>query len=1081
MPYVPSYRSVPLSPAPPHHLLRPPDMYPTSSAQRRLWFLHRLGVPSAAYNIPVLTRIHGDLDLDALGAAVGDLVDRHEVLRTVFEERDGEPVQRILPADPVLVPLVVTRCAGAEEARLAVGLACRHEFDLTADPPLYAEVVQEGPGSCVLVLNVHHIASDGWSMGPLTRDLAQAYAARRDGSAPQWEPLPVQYADYALWENDGFEGEQEQLEYWRAALKELPEELALPFDRSRPARSSHHGAGAEAPVPAEVFRAVRETARRHGVTVFMTAQAAVAALLTRLGAGTDIPLGTVVAGRGDESLDDLVGFFVNTLVLRTDTSGDPTFAELLARVRATDLAAFAHQDLPFERLVRDLRPARSLSRHPLFQVALAWEADKGPGLQLPGLRCEPVPPESDLAKFDLEFAFVEHGAGSGLTVQVGYAHDLFDHGTAQALADRLVRVLEQFAADPGQRLGTVELLSVDERRELLRQWSSPVPPAAPRTLTGLLDERVRERPEAVAVEAGALRWTYRELADRVERLARELAGRGVGRETVVPVVMDRSAGLLVALLAVLRAGGAYLPVHTAYPAARIGAILAGSASPVVLADRAWAGHPALADRPLVVVAADGAAAGTSESAGDPAAAAVTHPWPPVLPGQLAYVMYTSGSTGEPKGIAVTHQDVADLALDPGWQVTGADGVLFQAPHAFDGSTYEIWAPLLAGGRVVVAPPGDLEAAALPRLVEEHRLTRLSLTAGLFRVVAEDTPEVFRGLVEVTTGGDVVSPGAVAGALRACPGLVVRATYGPTETTLCVTQLPLTDPSEVPAGFLPLGRPLDDTRLYVLDDALSPVPPGVPGELYLAGTGVARGYVDRPGLTAVRFVPDPFAGGGARMYRTGDLVRITAAGLHFLGRTDQQVKIRGFRIEPGETEAALLTAAGVRQAAVVVREDRPGDKRLVGYLVPAQGTPASALNHAAVRTHLAERLPDYLVPAALVTLESLPLTANGKLDRAALPIPEQRAPGELRGPRNDVERKLCELFAEVLGAEHVGIDDSFFDLGGHSLLATRLANRVRAVLDSELPVHVIFQAPTIAQLSTLLTPRRRSRPALRPRR
>ncbi len=1043
-------------------------MYPTSSAQRRLWFLHKLGVPGATYDLPLVTRIRGELDREALAAALGDVVARHEILRTVYVERDGEPMQRILPAEQAATPIGLTRCA-PHEAGPALAKACGHPFDLSAGPPVHAELLELVPGTeHVFVLNIHHIATDGWSMGPLARDMAEAYAARRRGLAPQWEPLPLQYADFALWEHEGFDGLKDQLDYWRSALAGLPQELPLPVDRTRPARSSHRGGSEVVRAPSGLAGAIRDLARSHGVTVFMVAQAAVAALLTRLGSGTDIPLGTVVAGRGDEALDDLIGFFVNTLVLRTDTGGDPTFAELLSRVRTADLAAFERQEVPFEHLVRELQPARSLSRHPLFQVMLSWNGGGDRGLRLAGLDCEPVAPPMEWSKFDLEFDFTEESDGAGLRVEVGYFRDLFDADTARAMGETLMRLLAQFTADPGLRLDSAELLGDRERRRVVREWASPLPPAPPRSLTALLEERIRRSPAAVAVEAGEVRLTYRELDARTERLARVLVDRGVGTETLVPVVMDRSADLLVALLAVLRAGGAYLPVHTSYPATRMREVIDRAGSPVLLADPAWAGHEALAAHPSVLVV-DGAGA-------RPAGAQV--PWPRSHPGRLAYVMYTSGSTGEPKGIAITHQGVADLALDPCWEMGDRDRVLFQAPHAFDGSTYEIWAPLLAGGRVVVAPPGDLDAEGLRRLIARHGLTKLSLTAGLFRVIAEDVPEAFRGLAEVTTGGDVVSPGAVSRALRACPGLTVRTTYGPTETTLCVTQLPLTDAEEVSASGVPLGRPLDDTRLYVLDDGLRPVPAGVPGELYIAGAGMARGYLGRPGATAARFVPDPYGERpGEVMYRTGDLVRRTAHGLHFLGRTDDQVKVSGFRIEPGEIEAALVTAPGVRQAAVVVREDRPGDKRLVGYLVPA---PGEVVDRTAVRALLAERLPEYMVPSALVALDVFPLTANGKLDRAALPVPEHHGDAAHRAPSTDAERALCALFAEILGVERVGVDDSFFDLGGHSLLATRLANRVRATLEAELPVHVIFQTPTVARLAERLGPRKRARPALRPR-
>ncbi|WP_261720613.1 non-ribosomal peptide synthetase [Streptomyces sp. FZ201] len=1033
-----------------------PENLPPSFAQRRLWFLHRLEGPSATYNIPVVTRIAGTLERGAFTAAVRDVVARHEALRTVFTELDGEPVQRVIERPDVPVEFVT--CA-REEVPGLVAEAGGHPFDLGAEIPLRVRVLETGPGETVLVLVVHHIAADGWSMAPLSADLSTAYAARLAGTAPDWPPLDIQYADYTLWQREllDLEGPR-QLAHWRAALAGLPQELTLPTDRPRPARASYRGGSTTLTLDAHTHTRLRELAASRGASVFMVMQAAVAALLTRLGAGTDIPLGTVVAGRGDEALEDLVGFFVNTLVLRNDTSGDPTFTELLDRTRAVSLAAYDHQDLPFERLVEELSPARSLAHHPLFQVAVSVKDVRVEPPRLGGAVCTDDGYMLDIAKFDLEFTFEEHhrpdGGCAGLGLAVGYARDLFDPESARLIGERLVRILEQAAARPETALGSLVLTTPRERAELLALGRGPDLPRTHASLVEAFTAQATRTPHEVAVEANGARLTYRDLDSESGALAAELAEAGVGPETVVPVLMERSAELVVSLLAVLKAGGAYMPVHTAYPLARMREVVARATGPVLLVDAAHRTHTLVTDRdpdgpvPVEVVL------GTRDPGG----------WRPVptAPEAAAYVMFTSGSTGEPKGITVTHQGVVDLALDPSWQVGPRDRVLFHSPHAFDASTYEIWAPLLNGGRVVVAPPGELDAHALRELIERHGITHLSLTAGLFRVVAEDLAEGLARLKEVTTGGDVISPQAVARVLENCPDTVVRTTYGPTEMTLCVTGHPYTHAQRGDIGTtVPLGEALAHTRMYVLDERLLPVPVGVPGELYLAGAGLARGYADRPGLTAGRFVADPHGAPGTRMYRTGDVVRWDREGrLVFLGRADDQVKIRGFRIEPGEVESALTRVEGVAQAAVVVREDTPGDRRLVAYVVP-DGPP---LDSAALRAGLAKVLPDYMVPAAFVELAALPVTPNGKLDRARLPAPSYTVTAEHRAPRSAREEVLCALFAETLGVEKVGIDDGFFDLGGHSLLAIRLVNRVRTALGVDLGVRTLFETPTVRGLA-----------------
>ncbi|MEU4568030.1 amino acid adenylation domain-containing protein, partial [Micromonospora sp. NPDC023956] len=735
-----------------------------------------------------------------------------------------------------------------------------------------------------------------------------------------------------------------------------------------------------------------------------------------------------------------------TLVLRTDTTGNPTFTHLLHRVRDTDLTAYDHQDLPFQHLVTHLQPPRSLGRHPLFQIALS-RADRTPSATpLPGLGCTPEPTRLAIAKFDLEFTIMDEPVDGDLDIAIGYARDLFVQETVERVGQRLVAILRQVARQPATPISRLDIL-VEEERARRPQVATPATVGC--SVVEAFEAQVVRRPEAVAVTDGSTVLTYAELRQRAERLARTLRAAGVTTETPVPMLMQRSVDLVVAILAVLKAGGAYLPVHTAYPLARMRAVVAASGSPVLLVDDAFRAHDLVADQ----VAAGRRVLGCEA---DPVVQDV--PLPVVRPQQLCYVMYTSGSTGEPKGIQITHQGVVDLVRDPSWALHDQDRTLLHSPHAFDASTWELWGPLLAGGQVVVAPPRELDAAALRTLLREHRITRLSLTAGLFRVVADELVDAFAGLTEVTTGGDVISARAVEHTLAGCPHTIVRTTYGPTEMTLCVTQYPWRHGEKV-GGTVPLGHPLHGTELHVLDQHLQPVPTGVPGELYLAGTGTARGYLNRPDLTTTRFVANPYGPPGTRMYRTGDLARWDTNGhLHFLGRTDDQVKIRGYRIELGEIETTLTARPDLRHAAVIAREDQPGDKHLTAYLVPTDNAPVDLT---ALRQDLAAHLPDYMVPTAYVTMNALPITPNGKLDRNALPAPVD-AP--TRSPRQDV---LCELFAAVLGLPEVGTDDDFFDLGGHPRLAGRLATRVRAILGVDMDAQLLVDHPTVAALDARL--------------
>ncbi|WP_051892658.1 amino acid adenylation domain-containing protein [Streptomyces erythrochromogenes] len=1060
-------------------------MIPVSYAQQRLWLIDQIEGPTALYNLPFAVRLRGTLDTDALRAATADVVARHEALRTVFPVAGGVPVQHVLPSAEARIAFETLDCAPDEYPVLRDRAAAR-TFDLSAELPIRVTVFSLTPAQDstvltasadehVLLVVLHHIAGDGWSLGPLLRDLAAAYAARLGGGAPDWEPLPVQYADYTLWQRELLGDESDpgsvlsrQLDYWRGALAGLPEELELPTDRPRPPAPT----GAADAVPfgygPDLHAALAGLARRHRTTLFSVLQAGLAALFTRLGAGTDIPLGTGVAGRSDEALNDLVGFFVNTLVLRTDTSGDPTFAELLRRARESQLDAFAHQDVPFERLVEEVNPARSLGRHPLFQTLLVLQNhEEGELGGLPGLQTQPEELGLRVAKFDLNIGITErhtpNGAPAGLTGSVEYAADLYDRATVTTLFERLGLLLAAAAADPEAPIGTLDILTPEEHDRLRDEWNATAAPVPAGSLTELFEAQAARTPDAVALAHDGGTVSYAELDTRANRLAHHLTASGVRPESPVALLMERSVDLVVATLAVLKAGGCYVPMHASLPPERMAALLADTAAPVLLTDRADPGfpHEAVVVRP-----------------GDDNTAPAHAPGVPAHPDRLAYVMFTSGSTGTPKGVAVRHRDVVDLAADRRWQDGRHRRILLHSPHAFDAATYELWTPLLSGGTVVVAPPGTLDAAALHAVATRHEVTAVFLTKALFDLVAEQAPETFRALRTVCTGGEAASGTLMHRVLEHCPDLLLAHVYGPTEATTFATHHPLA-PADLAGPRPPIGAPLDNMRAHVLDARLRPVPPGVPGELYVAGAGLARGYWRRPALTAERFVADPYAP-GERMYRTGDLVRRRTDGaIEFLGRIDGQVKLRGFRIEPGEIEAVLSGHPAVRQVIVIPREDRPGDTRLVGYCsVPGHALDGQPELASELKQFAAAALPGYMVPSAVVVLPALPLNANGKVDRRALPAPELGADTAGRAPRDERERALCTLFGEILGIDDITIDDDFFELGGHSLLATRLVGRARTELGAELAIGDLFQAPTVAALADRLATDP-ARPALRP--
>ncbi|WP_431934514.1 amino acid adenylation domain-containing protein, partial [Nonomuraea jabiensis] len=1024
-----------------------PDVLPLSFAQQRLWFLHQLEGPSATYNMPLTLRLSGVVDVAALRQALTDVVARHESLRTVFAQVDGEPRQ-------VVRPEAAVPWTEADGDLGTVAAAVSESFDLSTEVPIRARLVHIGPGEMVLLVLLHHIAADGWSMGPFTRDLTTAYMARTAGAAPDWTPLPVQYADYTLWqrrllgdETDPHSLFAQQLTYWREQLTGLPERLDLPSDRPRPATASYAGAYTGFTVDAALHHAVADLAARSGTTVFMVFHAALAALFTRLGAGTDIPIGSPIAGRTDEALDDLVGFFVNTLVLRTDTSGDPTFAELLDRVRETSLAAYAHQDVPFEHLVEVLNPQRSTAHHPLFQVMLALQNTPDGAVELAGARITPEPVSTGVARVDMSINLREHhdadGNPAGVAGWVEYATDLYEDDSVRRLTDRWLRMLRHLTQHPHTTIGRADVLTDEERRNVLHTWN-PIgsqPPTG--RFSDLFQQQARRTPGATAIVHNGQTITYAELNARANRLAHWLISQGVGPERRVGLLLPRSAHLVEAILAVQKAGGAYLPIDPGYPADRIAFMLSDAAPVLVLGQGDPSGTVVSMDHPVWTDHPD-----TDPTDSDRIA--------PALPTQPGYVIYTSGSTGRPKGVVVPHTGVAALAATQidRFGIRPDSRVLQFSSPSFDVSFGDFCATLLAGATLIFVPRDELLGADLARSAARHGATHLQLAPS---ALAALPPEADLPGVTLIVAGEACPPALTE---RWSAGRTMINAYGPTEATVYAAT------SDRLAGTAtPIGRPVVGARLYVLDDGLRPVPPGVTGELYIAGAGLARGYLADPALTATRFVPAPFGSAGTRMYRTGDLARWGRDGqLDYLGRVDDQVKIRGFRIEPGEIAAVLQEHPAVAQAVVIVREDRVGDQRLVAYVVPAAGVAVPS----ALREFAARRLPDYMVPSAVVTVPAIPVTANGKLDRRALPAPEATTSG--RAPRTPQEEVLAGLFAEILGTGQVGVDDSFFDLGGHSLLATRLVSRIRAVLGVELPIRTVFETPTVAGLVGRLTDR-----------
>ncbi|WP_420811606.1 amino acid adenylation domain-containing protein [Nocardia mangyaensis] len=1057
-----------------------PERVPLSLAQQRMWFLNQFDPDSVAYNIPMAVRLGGGIDVEALRAAVGDLVARHETLRTIYPETADGPIQQVL-AESAATPRLEVRPIAAEHLTAAMRELGSTGFDVRSQVPVRIALFELGPAESVLAVVVHHIAGDGSSLTPLTRDLMLAYAARSAGSAPDWTPLAVQYADYALWQRELLGSEDDpaslasaQLAYWRDALAGLPDQLDLPADRPRPAVQSFAGGRVPIEIDAETHRALLALARAQGATLFMVVHTALAVTLARLAGADDLAIGTPIAGRGEAALDDLIGMFVNTLVFRTTLTPGESFAELLARQRDIDLQVFAHADLPFERLVEAINPARSTARHPLFQVGLSFQNLSRSGLELGETAVEGVDVDLAVSQFDLHAivadAYDADGVAQGISGVFTYATDLFDASTAATYADRFARVLAAVATAPQRPVDEIELLAEAERERILHSWNTTGHSVQPATLASLFADTAAAHPEGVAlVDADGTELTYRDFAGRVNQLARQLITLGVGVEDRVALAMRRSAELVVAMYAVAQAGAAYVPVDPDQPADRVGQVL-DTAAPVCVLTTARdgftrstgigvdAGDPPIDPRPVVAIDT------LDLSAVSAAPIAANERIGVLRPENTAYVIFTSGSTGVPKGVAVPHAAIVNQLQ---WKTTAFglgrdDSVLLKTAATFDLSVWEFWSAAVSGGRLVLAAPdGHRDPAYLLGLLADRAVTTVHLVPSMLDALLTESggtlPSTLRRVLAI---GEAL-PAATAQRFLAGNTAALHNLYGPTEAAVSITDHRVTTADRV---SVPIGAPEWNSRVYVLDARLRPVPVGVPGELYLAGAQLARGYFARPDLTADRFVADPFVGGGARMYRTGDVVAWTANGeLDYRGRTDFQVKIRGFRIELGEIEAALLAAPRIAQAAVVAQHDpRLGD-RLVAYVVP---TPEAELDAATAKAAVAQVLPSYMVPAAFVVLGHLPLNANGKLDRAALPEPVLE-PRRYREPVSEHEVAVAEVFTEVLGVARPGLDDDFFELGGNSLLATRVVHRLRERTGTELTVAAFFADPSVAGLAARL--------------
>jgi amino acid adenylation domain-containing protein len=1042
---------------------------PLSFAQQRLWFLDQLEPGSSFYNIFDTLSFDEPLDITALEESLNEIVRRHEVLRTTFPSVRGKPVQVIAPRLKLPLTVVDLRRLSEEEREAETARLSAEEyerpFDLARGPLVRCKLLRLDAEESVLLLTMHHIVSDGWSLGILSRELHALYEAYSAGRPSPLPDLPIQYADFTVWQREWLQGEvlAAQLSYWEKQLAGAPSVMKLPTDRARPSvQNFQQGANQWLKLPKPLAASLRALSQREGVTLFMTMLSAFNLLLHRYTHQTDILLGTPIAGRNRAETEGLIGFFVNTLVMRTDLSGDPGFRELLGRVREVALGAYAHQDLPFEKLVEAISPERDTSRNPLFQVSFQLSNVSNPAENASEER-EELADESQLevenaaAKFDLGVNIWE--SERGLRAQVDYSTDLFDDATITRMLKHFERLLEGVVSNPNRRVSELPLLTAGEQQRMLVEWNDTEADYARHScLHELFEAQVERTPDSVAVSFAGEQLTYTELNERANQVARRLQGLGVGAEVSVGICMERSVEMITGMLGILKAGGAYVPLDPEYPSQRLSYMIEDAGVRVLLSQARLAQTLLAHGATVLHLDADRESIAVEGKDNLEHTAMAENP---------AYVIYTSGSTGTPKGVAITHSAVARTVCNTNYiKLETQDRVAQASNSSFDAATFEIWGALLHGATLVIIPKEVLISPGhLAMQIRELEISVMFLPTALFNQVAGEVPGAFGSLRYLLFGGEAVDPRSVREVLKADPPQRLLHMYGPTEsTTYALWHRVENVPAE--ASTVAIGHPLSNTQVYLLDEYQQPVPIGVAGELYIGGDGLARGYLNSSSLTAERFIPNPFSQtAGARLYRTGDIARYLADGeIEFLGRVDEQVKIRGYRIELGEIESLLRDYKEVRDVVVLAREDTPGQKRLVAYVV---AEPTGELSVKELRGYVKERVPDYMMPSSFVLLDELPLTPNGKVDRRALPLPEHALPEQeidAVSPRTPLEEKLAGIYASVLGLKTVGVLNNFFDLGGHSLLATQITSRIREIFKVELPLRVLFVNPTVAGLA-----------------
>jgi amino acid adenylation domain-containing protein len=1036
--------------------------FPPSFAQKRLWFLDQLEPGNPAYNIPSAFHLVGSLDIPALEQSINEIIRRHESLRTTITSVDGQPVQ--LVAQELYLPLTVVDLSehiGKEQEvelqRLVVEEA-RHPFNLGVGPLLRATLLRLSEQDHVFVVNVHHIVSDGWSNGIFANELAALYEAYRSGKPSPLGKVPIQYADFTIWEQEYLQAEalQEDLDYWKQKLAGPLPVLEMPTLRPRLPIQGYRGAWQEVALSKSLTESLKALSRQETVSLFMTLLAAFKVLLHRYSRQTDLAVGTPVANRNLAEVEEVIGFFVNTVVFRTDVSGNPSFRNLLERVREVTLGAYAHQGVPFERLVEELKPERDLSHNPLFQVMFTLQ-DAPMEITLAGVQVKPFKFDNLTSKFDLYLELWE--TEEGVRGRAEYDTDLFDEETITCMVGHFQTLLEAIVANPDESIAKLQLLTEAERRLLLEEWNdTAMDYPKDRCVHHLLEEQVERTPEAVAIEFAGATLTYQELNQRANQLAHHLRRQGVGPESLVGLCLERSPEMVIGLLAILKAGGAYVPLDATYPQSRLAFMLEDAEVGVVVTTSRMLNQLPTHGARVICMDTDWDSIGR-EIKSNP------ETWNKA--DNLAYVIYTSGSTGRPKGVMIPHQGLVNYLswATNNYRVADGDSTPLHSPLGFDLTVTSLFPALLTGKSVqLLADEGGLKTLEeLGKTAGNHSLVKI--TPAHLEVLGQQMPASSASgwTKALIIGGEALYSEQLTFWQQYSPKTRLINEYGPTETVVgcCVYEV---KEREQLNGPVPIGRPIANTRLYVLDECGEPVPVGVTGELYIGGDGVARGYLKREELNKERFVEDRFSGRtGSRLYKTGDMVRYRRDGnLEFLGRTDYQVKVRGYRIELGEIEGVLAQLDGVREAAVVVREDEPGDRRLVAYVV-LEASGESRLGQ--LRGELKQRLPEYMVPSAFMGLDEMPLTSNGKVDRKSLPAPEVReAEGEYIKPCDEVESRLVKIWEKVLGYEPISIKDNFFELGGHSLLGVKLFAAIEKEFGKRLPLTTLFHTQTIEEMA-----------------